>query len=171
MALVPDIAASYRRPVAVQAEKIASGREDLALVYLVLACGMIFVGQWPRLAREAHLTGAELQPMIGGALMAWVFLMPVVLYGLGWLVALGFRAARRPVGAFASRMALFWALVAALPLWLLHALTAAMVGPGPALGIVGALAFGAFAVFWASGLVAARRLASGGAGASGARWT
>ena len=168
MALVPDIAATYRRPVAVQERQIASGREDLALVYLVLACGLIFVGQWPRLAREAHLTGAELEPMIGGALMAWVFLMPVVLYALGWLVALGFRAARRPVGAFGSRMALFWALVAALPLWLLHALTAAMVGPGPALGIVGALAFGAFAAFWIAGLVAARRLASSGAAASGA---
>ena len=171
MALVPDIAATYRRPVRVQGEKIATGREDLALVYLALACGLIFVGQWPRLAREAYLTGAELEPMIGGALMAWVFLMPVVLYALGWLVALAFRAVGRPVGAFGSRMALFWALVAALPLWLLHALTAAMVGPGPALGAVGALAFGAFAAFWIAGLVAARRLASPGGAARGSQWT
>lgn len=165
---MPDIAATYRRPVRVQEEKIASGREDLALIYLVLACVMIFVGQWPRLAREAHLTGVQLEPLIGGALMAWVFLMPVVLYALGWIVAQVFRAARRPVGAFGSRMALFWALVAALPLWLLHALTAAMVGPGPSLTLVGALAFGAFAAFWVAGLVAARRLASAGAAASGA---
>lgn len=168
MALVPDIAATYRRPVRVQEAKIASGREDLALVYLILACGMIFVGQWPRLARDSYLTGAELQPMIGGALMAWVFMMPVVLYALGWLVALAFRLARRPVGPFGSRMALFWALVAALPLWLLHALTAAMVGPGPALDLVGAAAFGAFAAFWMAGLVAARRLACAPGAASGA---
>ena len=161
MALVPDIAATYRRPVGVQEEKIASGREDLALVYLMLACVMIFVGQWPRLARESYLTDVALEPLIGGALMAWVFLMPVVLYALGWVVAQVSRALRRPVGAFGSRMALFWALVAALPLWLLQALTAAMVGPGPALRIVGAAAFGAFAAFWIAGLIAARRLASG----------
>ena len=128
----------------------------------MLGCGLVFVGQWPRLQREAYLSGADLQPLVGGALFAWVFAMPVIFYALAWVVHLGSRALRRPVGAFGSRMALFWALVAASPLWLLNGLTAGMVGPGPALALVGALAAGAFAWFWAAGLRAAHAVETRG---------
>ena len=161
MALTTDIAATYRRPRAVALAKIASRREEVALAYLMLGCGLVFVGQWPRLQRQAYLGGEDLQPLIGGALFAWVFAAPVMLYLLAWLVHLGARLLRRPVGAFGSRMALFWALVAASPLWLLNGLVAGMVGPGPALSVVGALAVGAFAWFWVAGLRAARAVEAG----------
>ena len=155
MALVPDIARTYRSPVAVQAGKIATGREDLALMYLMIACFLIFVGQWPAQQRVAMATGVELQPLIGASLMAWVFVAPVLLYVIALLVAWGTRIAGRGIGGFAARMTLFWALLAAVPLWLLFGLTQGMVGPGPALSAVGLVAFAAFALFWAAGLRAA----------------
>ena len=156
MALLPDIVATYRAPVDVQRGRIATGSEALALAYLMIACFLIFVGQWPVQARTAHLTGADLQQLLGASLMAWIFVAPLLFYAvalavhwLSWLV-------RRPVGAFASRMALFWALLAAVPLWLLNGLTAAMVGEGPALALVGIAALGVFLLFWGAGLRAAR---------------
>ena len=156
MALVPDILATYRAPVRVQRAKIATGSERLALAYVSLACGLIFVSQWPVQARTAHLEGADLQELLAGSLMAWIFLAPLLLYGLALLVHWASRLLCHPVGAFASRMALFWALVAAVPLWLLNGLTAAFVGRGPALALVGALGFGSFVLFWWAGLRAAR---------------
>ena len=161
MALTADIVATYRRPRAVARDKIATRREDLALAYLMLGCGLVFVGQWPRLQREAYLGGQDLQPLVGGALFAWVFAAPVLLYLLAWVVHQAARALRRPVGAFGARMALFWALVAASPLWLLNGLTAGMIGPGPALALVGALAATAFVWFFAAGLRAAHAVEAG----------
>ena len=155
MALLPDILATYRAPVRVQRAKIATGSERLALAYLSIACGLIFVGQWPVQARTAHLTGADLQTLLGGSLLAWVFVAPLLFYGLALVVHWLSRLARRPVAPFASRMALFWALMAAVPLWLLNGLTAALVGQGPALVLVGLLGLGAFVLFWIAGLRAA----------------
>ena len=162
MALTTDIVATYRRPGAVARDKIATGREDLALAYLMLACGLVFVGQWPKLQRQAYLGGEDLEPLIGGALFAWIFAAPVLLYLMAWLVHHASRAARRPVGGFGSRMALFWALAAASPLWLLNGLAAGMVGPGPALSLVGLAAAGAFLWFWVAGLRAAHAVEAGG---------
>lgn len=152
MALTGDIAATYRRPGAVARDKIATRREELALAYLMLGCGLVFVGQWPKLQRDAYLSGDDLQPLIGASLFAWIFAAPVLLYLLAWLVHMAARLLRRPVGGFGSRMALFWALVAASPLWLLNGLTAGLVGPGPALDVVGFLAAAAFLWFWIAGL-------------------
>ena len=156
MALLPDIIATYRAPMRMQRAKIATGSERLALAYLTIACGLIFVGQWPVQARAAHLTGADLQQLIGASLMAWVFVAPLFFYALALVVHWASRAARLPVGSFASRMVLFWALLAAVPLWLLNGLTAAMVGDGPALVLVGLAALGVFLLFWGAGLRAAR---------------
>ena len=157
--LVPDIVRTWRRPRAVMAEKIADGTEGLALAYLMIACGLVFVGQWPVLAREAHLTGQEVQPLIGGALLAWLFIMPLALYVLAGIVHLVSRLVRRPVPPFAARMALFWGLMAAVPLWLLNGLTAGLVGEGPALTLVGLFALAAFLWFVVSGLRAGRAAA------------
>ena len=159
MALVPDIVRTWRRPRVVMAEKISGGTEGLALAYLMIACGLVFVGQWPVLAREAHLTGQEVQPLIGGALMAWLFIMPLALYLLAGLVHLVSRLVRRPIAPFAARMSLFWALMSAVPLWLLNGLTAGLLGEGPALTLVGLVAFAAFVWFVVSGFRAGRAAA------------
>ncbi|SPJ22726.1 YIP1 family protein [Palleronia abyssalis] len=159
VALARDIVASYRRPGDVVRRRLGSSEraEARALITVFLACFLIFVAQWPRLSRDSFLTGQELQPMLGGALLAWIFIVPLALYGLAGLTHF---VARR-IGGHATyteaRMALFWALLAASPLWLLWGLVAGFVGPGPALDVVGIVALLAFLGVWAGGLYSVER--------------
>ena len=128
MALTGDILASYRGPGPVLRRRLGSnvdGRgEARALVTLMLACALIFVAQWPRLSRESHLTGQELNMLLGGALLGWLFIAPPVLYGLAGLSHV------------------MWGMVAGF------------IGPGPALDITGVAALIAFLALWLSGLYA-----------------
>ena len=155
---VSDILRSYRDPAAVLARRMQGGREDRALVTLMLACALIFVAQWPRLSRAAFLDPSiELNARLAGALMGWIFLAPLLLYAVAALSHLAARLAGGRGSHFGARMALFWALLAASPLWLLHGLVAGFVGPGPQLALVGAVALAAFLAIWLIGLVAVER--------------
>lgn len=153
MSALSDIVATYGGPRRVIRRILAAGaNEPRALVILMAGCAVVFVAQWPRLARQAHLEGQELNPLLGGALMAWLFIMPLVLYTLAlishWVLkALGGRG--QPFGA---RITLFWALLASAPLMLLWGLTAGFVGPGPALSLVGIVWVAVFLWVWVSGL-------------------
>ena len=80
-------------------ENISLRQLSLSALLLMAGCLLIFVAQWPRLSREAFLTGEELSPLLGSTLMAWVFLAPLLLYGIaasliallaGWLAAVIF---------------------------------------------------------------------------------
>jgi hypothetical protein len=159
VALAGDILASYRRPGAVIRRRLGSAdrAEARALVTCMLACFLIFVAQWPRLRRQSHLTGQDLDMLLGGALLGWLFIAPLILYaaaGFSHLVAR--RAGGR--GTYTeARMALFWALLAAAPLWLLWGLAAGLAGPGPLLDLVGIVALLAFLGLWAAGLLAVER--------------
>lgn len=149
MSVSHDMIAAYRHPRAVFRRRAGTAlREDRALVVLMVACLLIFVGQWPRLERTALATGEDLQPLIGGALFGWMFIMPLVAYALGTLSHLAARAAGGHGSAYASRFALFWALLCAAPLWLLWGLAAGMLGQGVALSVLGLVALGAFLVLW-----------------------
>ncbi|KAF0675039.1 YIP1 family protein [Profundibacterium mesophilum] len=152
MALTTDILRSYVRPAEVLRRRMAGSGEDRALVTVMLACGLIFVAQWPRLSREAFLSGQEMEMLVGGALLGWLFLAPLALYAIA---AISHLAARLMGGAgsfFEARMALFWALLAAAPLWLLWGLVAGLVGPGPGLDMLGIVALLAFLWIWLAGL-------------------
>ncbi|MGI3211655.1 YIP1 family protein [Roseovarius tibetensis] len=153
MPVTTDIVATYRGPRRVVRRLLEMGtREDRALVILIGACVVVFVAQWPRLAREAHLTEQALNPLLGGALVAWLCIAPLLLYALA-LFSHG--VARLTDGrgtAFGARLALFWAFLAASPLILLHGLVAGFVGPGPGLQLVGLIWCGVFGWFWLSGL-------------------
>lgn len=154
MSVSRDIVASYRDPAPVLRRRTAGGpREDRALAILMAACLLIFVSQWPRLAREAYFDpGIPFEARLGAALLAWLFIVPLVLYLLG---ALSHRALRL-LGArgswYDARLALFWALLAAAPLWLLNGLVAGFIGPSLQLTLVGAVALAAFLWFWVRGL-------------------
>ncbi|MEX1236355.1 MAG: YIP1 family protein [Roseovarius sp.] len=153
MAVTRDIAATYRGPRAVMRRLLDMGqREDRALAILMAGCIVMFIAQWPRLAREAYLTEQELNPLLGGALLAWAFIAPLILYVIAlishWIARL---FGGRGTG-FGARMALFWALLATSPLVLLHGLVAGFIGPGPGLTAVGLIWFTAFAAFWGLGL-------------------
>lgn len=155
MSITNDIVATYRRPKSVAFRRQADGpREDRALAVLMAACIVIFVAQWPRLSREAHLTESDISPLLGGALMGWVFMAPLFFYVVAivsWLVL-------KPFGGttgYRARMALFWALLASSPLVLFQGLVAGFIGPGLVNNAVGFLWLAALLVFWFAGLRAA----------------
>ena len=158
MSVLGDIVAAYRTPAGVFRRRLGEvPREDRALAILMAGCLMVFVAQWPRLQRVALETGEDFQPLIGGALFAWLFVMPLVAYALGTLTHLIARALGGHGSAYAARFALFWALLVASPLWLLSGLVAGFIGDGPQLALVGAVALGAFLVHWSLNLWAAER--------------
>ncbi|MGR3374077.1 YIP1 family protein [Pseudooceanicola nanhaiensis] len=158
MSAITDIAATYRGPGGVLRRLLARGqREDRALAILMAGCALVFVAQWPRLAREAHLTGQDLNPLLGASLLGWIIIMPLVLYLLAGVAHIIARVLGGRGSFYGARLALFWALLAASPLLLLHGLVAGFIGPGPQLVLVGALWCAVFLWFWLGGMVAVER--------------
>ncbi|MDD9739130.1 MAG: YIP1 family protein [Marinovum algicola] len=158
MAITQDIVATYRGPGAVMCRLLARGqREDRALAILMAGCLLVFVSQWPPLARQAHFDGQELNPLLGGALLAWVMIAPLIFYGLAALSHLLARALGGQGSFFGARLALFWALLAASPLILLNGLLAGFIGAGPGPKAVEFISLLVFLWFWIGGLRAAER--------------
>jgi len=158
MPFTQDIAATYRGPGKVVRRLAAAGqREDRALAILMGACVILFVARWPALARQAHLEGLELNMLLGGTLMATVFLAPLLFYVLAFVAHLLARAVgcRRP--SFNARLALFWSLLASSPLILLNGLVAGYIGAGIQLTIVGMIWFCVFMWFWIASMLAVYR--------------
>lgn len=162
MALTGDIVATYRSPRAVIRRLLAAGpREDRALMYLMLSCGLIFVSQWPRLRREALLDDTvPFDARIGAALLAWLFVAPLALYGLAALSRLAARLLGGHGSGYGARLALFWSLLAAVPLWLLNGMVAGFIGPGIQMTLTGIVALAVFLVFWGLCLYETERTAT-----------
>ena len=158
MAAARDIVASYRNPAAVVRRLLAQGtREDRNLIYLMVACLIFFVAQTPRLAREAHVKGTDLDMLLGATLLAWLFIAPLIFYMLAAGTQIVLKVLHGKPSGFSTRLALFWALLASSPLVLLHGLTAGFVGTGIELQIVGLIWLLVFLWFWVSGLAVAYR--------------
>ena len=87
-----------------------------------------------------------------GAILAVLFVMPLLAYALAALVAALSRLTSKPVSGLESRLALFWALLAVSPAMLLAGLTAGLVGPGLPLALTHWLAGLGFLVIWGAGL-------------------
>ncbi len=87
MAVTTDILRAWGQPRGLIREKLAAGlREDRALATVMGAGLLLFVAQWPRLAREAHLDpSVPLDARMGGALLALLFMLPLALYALAAL--------------------------------------------------------------------------------------
>jgi len=150
MGMAADILRSWRAPRQVMREMLDRGaRDDRALAVLLAACLLIFVAQWPALARAAHLDpSVPLMARIGGALMGWMFIAPLLLYAIAGLAQGFLWLSGRPAGGPAMRLALFWALLASAPLWLLHGLVRGLVGTGTLTTVVGFAVLGAFFLLW-----------------------
>ncbi|MDD9921004.1 MAG: YIP1 family protein [Boseongicola sp.] len=154
MSVAQDIVRTYRAPKSTLRKRIGdTEREDRALAVLMGACVIMFVAQWPRLSREAHLNETiTFDSLLAGALFGWVLMAPLLFYVLAWISHMMLKVLGSPASGYEARMALFWALLAATPLWLLTGLVAGFIGSGPALTITGVLALAAFAIFWLMGL-------------------
>ncbi|MTH36564.1 hypothetical protein GL279_18425 [Paracoccus limosus] len=150
--IVPRIMASWRRPGRVVAG--LRGTPDRVLIALLMAAMLVFlIAQAPGHARAAHLDPAvPLQARMGGAILAVLFVMPLLAYALAALVAALSRLTSKPVSGLESRLALFWALLAVSPAMLLAGLTAGLVGPGLPLALTHWLAGLGFLVIWGAGL-------------------
>ncbi len=157
MHITADILRSWRHPRKVMARRLSEGaREDRALAYLMIACIVIFVAQWPRLARDAQIDpSTPLDVRLGGTLFGWLFIAPLVLYAVALLSHLLARMLGGQGNSFAARIALFWSLLAVTPLWLLNGLVAGFYGPGPELTLTGGISLAVFLVVWISSLIEA----------------
>jgi len=140
MSIVGDIFATYRSPRRVMARRLSAASEATALMTLMAACGLVFVAQWPLMARLAHLDpSVTLEQRIGAVLLGWVFFAPLVFYALTGLIWLVLRVAGRPVSGLALRSSVFWALLAATPVWLLYGLAQGLAGAAVAAQVIGIL--------------------------------
>lgn len=154
MSVTQNIIETYRAPRRVMRRQLAGPEsEGRALVYLLIACLLIFVAQWPRLAREAHLDPSiPLDAWIGGALLGWIFIAPLFFYLVAALSHLIGRLIGGQGTGYGFRLALFWALLAVSPLWLFYGLVSGFLGSGPQLAFLGLPLLLLFVYFWMMGL-------------------
>ncbi len=159
MPVVRDILAVWGAPRRAIRARLAEGpREDRALAVLMGAAGLSFVAQWPGLARAAHLDPSiPLDARLGGALMATLFILPLVAYALAAAAHLAARLFGGRGSHHGARLALFWAMLAASPLTLLAGAVAGLSGPGPAAVAAGGLAAAATVALWLVMLAEAER--------------
>ena len=159
MPVSTDILESYLRPRQVFRRKLEGGtHEGRAPATLIGACLLIFVAQWPGLARAAHVDPAiPLDARMGGALLGTLFLLPPIAYAVAALSHLVARAFGGTGSFFSARLALFWALLAVSPLMLLQGLVRGFIGPGPALTLVGLAVLATFLMFWVTSLIESER--------------
>lgn len=160
MAITTEILRTYRAPRLVIRRLLAEGpREDRAIAYLTGACLVIFIGQWPRLQREAlaNPEGPPLDALIAAALFGWLFVAPLIFYGIAAVSHLIARAFGGRGSWWGARIALFWTLLAVSPLMLLNGLVAGFVGDGLELQITGGVTLLAFALIWGISLAEAEK--------------
>ena len=162
MPVTKDIVQSYSRPRVVMRRLLDAGpREDRAIAILFAGCLILFASQWPYRAREAHLTEVPLVELISNDLYALLFVMPLLLYGIGALSHIIARAVGGKGGWYGARLALFWSLLASSPLIVLAGLVKGFIGEGLEHTIVGALWAAVFVALWSLNLREAERAPAG----------
>ncbi len=156
MAVTNDIVRTWRRPRQVMRDLLAQGRrEDRAIAYLMISCFLIFVAQWPRLSRKAAgfdlPAGAEvpeLDRLMAYEFFAWLMIWPLFLYIIAALTHLVAKLLGGQGDWYGARLALFWSMLATVPLLLLHGLMAGFAGSGPQTNLIGGIWLVAFVVIW-----------------------
>lgn len=160
MSVTRDIVRGWRAPRQVMRERLQQGpREDRALAILMVACLLLFIAQWPGAARQAHLDPTvPLNARLAGALMATLFIAPLMFYALGAFSHLVARLLGGRGSFYGARLALFWSLLMVSPLVLLQGLVAGFIGAGVQASVTGAVVLAAFLFFWAATLYEAERV-------------
>ncbi len=150
MGLFADIVATYRSPGKVMRRHLDGARDEgRALMYLLLACCLSCLAQWPRLQREVSMDGSvALEIRIGGALFGWIFIVPPAMYAFAFLARVLAGAFGGHGTGYSARLALFWSMLAVAPLGLVAGLVGGFIGPGPAAAITGLVGYVIFCVIW-----------------------
>lgn len=158
MSVTDDIWQSWRRPRVVIRRHLARGVSEawafsLLVAFLVLA----FVAQTPGLARAAvaqpEVPLVQRLVALGLALIATI----PAWYLLAAVSHLAARALGGQGGYYGARLALFWALLAAIPGMLLQGMVAGFIGPGPQLQLMAVVVAAAFFWIWVSMLIEVER--------------
>ena len=166
MSLTTNILRSYRTPGAVLRGLIEQGlREPQVLFFGTLACGLIFVSQWPALSQAAALDpSVTFEQRMGAVLFATMFLLPLILYGVAGLLQLGLRLAGRRVPGLWVRAAFFWAILCVTPLMLVQAVLDLAPGPDMVSRLFGFVVAGVFVyILWRAVAAVTRMAAEQGA--------
>lgn len=153
MSAVEDILRSYRRPRVVIREHLARMRSESRLfTFLFAALLVIFVAQWPRLARQHYeVPDIPMPGLLLGTALALAATVPFF-YAIALLVSWITRIVGGRGDGYGARLALFWALFTVSPLMLLHGLTLGIVGFGIQADSLSVVVFVAFLLIWGAGL-------------------
>lgn len=159
MSVTGEILATWRDPAGPVGRLVGAGpREDRSLVILMGACLLFYVARLPVLARAARLDpSVPLDAGMGITLFSMLFLLPLIIYGLAFLLHLVVRLAGGTGQAWQARVALFWAFLAIAPAVLLQGLAEALAGPALPVRLAGLAIFVVFVWFVVRGLSAAYR--------------
>ena len=147
MAITLDIMESHIRPRRVMARLLRIGkREDRVFAMLLGGCIILFISQWPYRSRQSHLSGQALTDYIQHDVLALIFILPLLAYGIAGLLRLISRVFGAKADYYTARLAFFWALLAASPTVILSGLVKGFMGLGVAYSLVGAVWF--FIFLW-----------------------
>ena len=142
MSVVSNVIYTYRSPS--KAFEFMYGRptnEATSLGYLMGACFLTYVAQWPYLARQSYLEDFDLQTSLAASLLAWLLIAPLLLYCVAILVYF-FRVLGGGKTSGQIRVGLFWSFFAATPMMMLFGLVKGFLGSGTAENVVGFLVYG-----------------------------
>jgi hypothetical protein len=132
--------------------------ERVKLVVLMTAMLIFLIAQGPQNARLAQIDPEiPFDARMGGSLLAVMFLMPLLAFGLASLLAGLARLTPWRLAAEDSRLALFWALLAVAPAMLLTGLVSGLIGQGVALTICQFVTGIGFLTIWGAGIAALAR--------------
>ena len=159
MSIVLDIITTHRKPQQVFMGLLGGVvSESRSLAILMGGCVGTFVSSWPALARQAHLESKDVTDLMGGALLAWIFIMPLVFYVLAMMLWGIQRVLMGRARMDQMRIVLFWSFFASLPFMFLHGLVRGFIGAGAAQNIVGFIWFATIVWFVTSGFKAISKL-------------
>lgn len=151
--ILPRLLLTWRAPSRVMRAQAALSDPSLLMV-LMVAMALFFVAQLPVHNRAALIDPSiPVEARVGGALFAVLGLMPLLAYGAAWLVS---ALSWGRISGHASRVALFWSLMAITPAMLLCGLVEGYLGASTALRLLQLATFAVFLRFWIAGLNALR---------------
>jgi len=138
------ILASYLSPTKAFTQKLGEGvSETKIFIWLLVSCFLSFLARLPLLSREVHLdvNGPPLDSMIGGVLVSFIFMAPLVFYGLSVILCLLFRVWFNDLKWLYFRGAFFWSLLAVSPLVLVRGVLVGIFGVSAYIDIISVLVF------------------------------
>ena len=148
MSVVSNVLYTYRSPSkAFERMYARPDNEATSLGYLMGACFLTYVAQWPYLARQAHLEEFNLQTSLAASLLAWLLIAPLLLYALAIVLYFFHKFFKGSKSSAQIRVGLFWSFLAATPIMMLLGLVKGFLGDGTAESIVGFFWFVALSYF------------------------